>query len=237
MAELNRAGRYDRMADGVERVTGQPPMSVREFVSRHADAFGGRRYLNGFPAEGCGQPLPPTIAGKRLMAWPLRGSPSGAATPARPAPRSPRPASSAPANQGYLALQAPGPVAQWIEHPPPKRKVARSSRAGTTSDSSNYNCYPDGSLVGILHLSRVTMTHPPLAWSDWGLHQEWVLGKAAVSLHRGAPAGSLVYRYQSRGLNSGMIPPGGGVMDADRKGSPRKTYRGQGIVADQGCIL
>jgi NAD(P)H dehydrogenase (quinone) len=24
MAELNRAGRYDRMADGVERVTGRP---------------------------------------------------------------------------------------------------------------------------------------------------------------------------------------------------------------------
>jgi NAD(P)H dehydrogenase (quinone) len=29
MAELNRAGRYDRMADGVERVTGRPAMSVR----------------------------------------------------------------------------------------------------------------------------------------------------------------------------------------------------------------
>ncbi|MEA3210694.1 MAG: hypothetical protein QOE70_3751 [Chthoniobacter sp.] len=43
MAELNRAGRYDRMADGVERVTGQPAMSVREFVSLHADEFGGRR--------------------------------------------------------------------------------------------------------------------------------------------------------------------------------------------------
>ena len=43
MAELNRAGRYDRMTDGVERVTGQPPMSVRDFVSRHADEFGGRR--------------------------------------------------------------------------------------------------------------------------------------------------------------------------------------------------
>jgi uncharacterized protein YbjT (DUF2867 family) len=43
MAELNRAGRYDRMADGVERVTGQPPMSVREFVSLHSDEFGGRR--------------------------------------------------------------------------------------------------------------------------------------------------------------------------------------------------
>ena len=43
MAELNRAGRYDRMTDGVERVTGRPAMSVREFVSHHADEFGGRR--------------------------------------------------------------------------------------------------------------------------------------------------------------------------------------------------
>jgi NAD(P)H dehydrogenase (quinone) len=43
MAQLNRAGRYDRMADGVERVTGRPAMSVREFVSLHADEFGGRR--------------------------------------------------------------------------------------------------------------------------------------------------------------------------------------------------
>src|SRR4051794_34298551 len=43
MAELHRAGRYDRLADGVERVTGRPAMSVREFVSLHADEFGGRR--------------------------------------------------------------------------------------------------------------------------------------------------------------------------------------------------
>ena len=43
MGELHRAGRYDRMADGVERVTGKPAMSVREFVSLHADEFGGRR--------------------------------------------------------------------------------------------------------------------------------------------------------------------------------------------------
>jgi uncharacterized protein YbjT (DUF2867 family) len=43
MAELNRAGRYDRMADGVERVTGRPAMSVGEFVALHADEFGGRR--------------------------------------------------------------------------------------------------------------------------------------------------------------------------------------------------
>jgi NAD(P)H dehydrogenase (quinone) len=42
MAELHRAGRYDRLADGVERVTGRPPMSVREFVSLHAEEFGGR---------------------------------------------------------------------------------------------------------------------------------------------------------------------------------------------------
>jgi hypothetical protein len=43
MGELHRAGRYDRMADGVERVTGRPPMSVREFVSLHTDEFGDRR--------------------------------------------------------------------------------------------------------------------------------------------------------------------------------------------------
>jgi uncharacterized protein YbjT (DUF2867 family) len=43
MSELNRAGRYDRMADGVMRVTGRPAMSVREFVALHADDFGGQR--------------------------------------------------------------------------------------------------------------------------------------------------------------------------------------------------
>jgi NAD(P)H dehydrogenase (quinone) len=43
MAELNRAGRYDRLSDDVRRVTGRPAMSVREFVSLHADEFGGRR--------------------------------------------------------------------------------------------------------------------------------------------------------------------------------------------------
>ena len=46
VAELNRAGRYDRMTDGVERMTGRPAMSVREFVSLHADEFGGRKVLN-----------------------------------------------------------------------------------------------------------------------------------------------------------------------------------------------
>jgi uncharacterized protein YbjT (DUF2867 family) len=43
IAELHRAGRYDRMTDTVERVTGRPAMSVHEFVSLDADEFGGRR--------------------------------------------------------------------------------------------------------------------------------------------------------------------------------------------------
>ena len=43
MGELNRAGRYDLLADGVERVTARPAMSIRAFVSLHADEFGGRR--------------------------------------------------------------------------------------------------------------------------------------------------------------------------------------------------
>src|SRR5207237_9546198 len=37
MAALHRAGRYDRLADGVERMTGQPAMSVRAFVLLHAE--------------------------------------------------------------------------------------------------------------------------------------------------------------------------------------------------------
>ncbi len=41
MTALHRAGRYDRLADGVERVTGRPAMSVRDFVSLHAEEFGG----------------------------------------------------------------------------------------------------------------------------------------------------------------------------------------------------
>jgi uncharacterized protein YbjT (DUF2867 family) len=47
MAELNRAGRYDRMTDGVQRVTGRPPMSVREHASLHANELGGRATRDG----------------------------------------------------------------------------------------------------------------------------------------------------------------------------------------------
>lgn len=43
MGELHRAGRYDRLVDGVERMTGRPATSVREFVEQHATEFGGPR--------------------------------------------------------------------------------------------------------------------------------------------------------------------------------------------------
>jgi uncharacterized protein YbjT (DUF2867 family) len=43
VGELNRAGRYDRMTDTVERMTGRAATSVREFASLHADELGGRR--------------------------------------------------------------------------------------------------------------------------------------------------------------------------------------------------
>lgn len=39
MAALHRANRYDRYTTDVERLTGEPPMSVEEFVRRHAAHF------------------------------------------------------------------------------------------------------------------------------------------------------------------------------------------------------
>lgn len=39
MADLHRAGRYDRMSDDVFTLTGQAPMSVQEFVRKNAAAF------------------------------------------------------------------------------------------------------------------------------------------------------------------------------------------------------
>jgi uncharacterized protein YbjT (DUF2867 family) len=41
MADLHRAGRYDRMSEDVLTLTGQGPLSVREFVRKNAAAFGG----------------------------------------------------------------------------------------------------------------------------------------------------------------------------------------------------
>jgi uncharacterized protein YbjT (DUF2867 family) len=39
MADLHRAGRYDRMSGDVATITGQPPLSMREFVRNNASAF------------------------------------------------------------------------------------------------------------------------------------------------------------------------------------------------------
>jgi uncharacterized protein YbjT (DUF2867 family) len=39
MAELHRAGRYDRMSPDVHTLTGQSPLSVREFVMKYAARF------------------------------------------------------------------------------------------------------------------------------------------------------------------------------------------------------
>jgi hypothetical protein len=39
MADLHRAGRYDRMSHDVLEVTGQAPMSVQEFVRKNAATF------------------------------------------------------------------------------------------------------------------------------------------------------------------------------------------------------
>ena len=54
MAELNRAGRYDRLSDGVERVTSRAAMSVQEFVSLHTEEFGGPRSYGVRQAEHVG---------------------------------------------------------------------------------------------------------------------------------------------------------------------------------------
>jgi hypothetical protein len=39
MADLHRAGRYDRRSDDVLTLTGRAPLGVREFVSKNAGAF------------------------------------------------------------------------------------------------------------------------------------------------------------------------------------------------------
>jgi hypothetical protein len=39
MADLHRAGRYDRMSDDVLKLTGQRPMSMRDFILANASSF------------------------------------------------------------------------------------------------------------------------------------------------------------------------------------------------------
>jgi hypothetical protein len=39
MADLHRAGHYDRMSDDVRTLSGQPPRNLQEFVRKNAAAF------------------------------------------------------------------------------------------------------------------------------------------------------------------------------------------------------
>jgi hypothetical protein len=39
MAELHAQGRYDRLTDDLVKLTGQPPVSMRDFVNLNAAAF------------------------------------------------------------------------------------------------------------------------------------------------------------------------------------------------------
>jgi hypothetical protein len=39
MADLHRAGRYDRMSDDVRTLTGHGPLSVQDFVRKNAATF------------------------------------------------------------------------------------------------------------------------------------------------------------------------------------------------------
>jgi uncharacterized protein YbjT (DUF2867 family) len=41
MARLHREGRYDRLTDDVERVTGRPAVTVAHYVAEHRERFGG----------------------------------------------------------------------------------------------------------------------------------------------------------------------------------------------------
>ena len=39
MTELNRLGRYDRMTDTMQKLTGEAPTGMRDFVKLHAAEF------------------------------------------------------------------------------------------------------------------------------------------------------------------------------------------------------
>jgi hypothetical protein len=55
MADLHRAGRYDRMTDDVFTITGQGPLSVRELVSKNPAEFTALVEAAGVSADACAQ--------------------------------------------------------------------------------------------------------------------------------------------------------------------------------------
>ena len=46
MARLHAAGRYDRLTDDVEAITGRPATSVRDYVANHPEVFGSKASSN-----------------------------------------------------------------------------------------------------------------------------------------------------------------------------------------------
>jgi hypothetical protein len=51
MAELHRAGRYDRMSDDVLKLTGQEPLSLQDFVRKNAATFTASAKATGVSAD------------------------------------------------------------------------------------------------------------------------------------------------------------------------------------------
>jgi uncharacterized protein YbjT (DUF2867 family) len=51
MADLHRAGRFDRMSDDVRTLTGQGPLSVQEFVRKNVGAFTAAAKAAGVPPK------------------------------------------------------------------------------------------------------------------------------------------------------------------------------------------
>ncbi len=52
MAQLHRDNRYDRTADGVDRVTGIPPQSIEAFVGARRDFYLGGAHGSGSGGRG-----------------------------------------------------------------------------------------------------------------------------------------------------------------------------------------
>ncbi len=106
------------------------------FVARQAEPEAPKKAELG-PDHGEGRPADAhgvALQGSAFRAAQRQGS-DASTGPSRTGPRDP--ASGGNWNHATLGAAGTGPVAQWIEHPPPKRKVARSSRAGTTRKISD----------------------------------------------------------------------------------------------------
>ena len=57
MADLHRAGRFDRMSDDVLTLTSQVPLSVHDFVRNNAETFTTPAKVTGVSADADGQQI------------------------------------------------------------------------------------------------------------------------------------------------------------------------------------